>query len=401
MSSQRKIYIPYRYYSVSTLDNWAKNSTNIYNINGGNVGVNTTTPQSQFDVSGQVVLRTSMFRIGEEAGAESQNTGSIAIGYQAGQCNQDLSAIAIGWQAGQFSQSYHAIAIGVQAGQSNQRAGAIATGVTAGQVNQGTNAIAIGFEAGQSNQGLGAIAIGYEAGQCNQGLAGLALGWQAGQVNQSSNAIAIGTQAGQCNQGSDAIAIGAQAGQCNQGSNSICIGQLSSSTFPNSIVLNATGTILNADASGLFVKSLDISTGVNNFLVYNTTSGRVSYNTQSTKTFIIEHPIENSKYLVHACMEGPEAGVYYRGQSEIKDNNSVEIILPPYTKKFSNFSIQLTPIGKYNKLSCREVCNNVFHVFGQNGKFYWTVFATRQEIETTVDKSSVSVNAQGPYTFLQ
>ena len=100
-------------------------------------------------------------------------------------------------------------------------------------------------------------------------------------------------------------------------------------------------------------------------------------------------------------MEGPEAGVYYRGQSEIKGNNSVEIILPPYTKKFSNFSIQLTPIGKYNKLSCREVCNNVFHVFGQNGKFYWTVFATRQEINTTVDKSSVNVSSKGPYTFLQ
>jgi hypothetical protein len=41
---------------------------------------------------------------------------------------------------------------------------------------------------------------------------------------------------------------------------------------------------------------------------------------QGPKTFIIEHPIDTSKYLIHACLEGPEAGVYYRGKATI-DNN--------------------------------------------------------------------------------
>jgi hypothetical protein len=41
----------------------------------------------------------------------------------------------------------------------------------------------------------------------------------------------------------------------------------------------------------------------NNSLLYNT-----------SKTFIIDHPIKKDKYLVHACVEGPETGVYYRGK---------------------------------------------------------------------------------------
>jgi len=402
MSSQSgKVFLPFRYYSVSTVDNWAKSESNIYNINGGNVAVgnNYTNPQAQFDVSGQTLLKTSLFRIGEDAGAINQNTGSIAIGYQAGQCNQDLSAIAIGWQAGQFSQSFHTVAIGYQAGQCNQRAGAIATGVTAGQINQGTNAIAIGFESGQSNQNLGATAIGYEAGQSNQGSFALSIGWQAGQVNQGTNAIALGFQSGQVNQGVDAIAIGSQAGQSNQGSNSILIGANASSTFPNSIVLNATGSVLQADGSGLFIKTMDTSTGFSNFLVYNPTSGRVSYNIQSSKTFIINHPHESEKYLVHACVEGPESGVYYRGKSEINNNKFVDITLPLYTTSFNNYTVQLTPIGKYNKLSS-EFIDNTLRVYGHNGSFYWTVFATREDIEVEPLKQSVNVSGEGPYKFI-
>jgi len=33
-----------------------------------------------------------------------------------------------------------------------------------------------------------------------------------------------------------------------------------------------------------------------------------------SKTFVREHPLNKDKYLVHACLEGPEAGVYYRGE---------------------------------------------------------------------------------------
>ena len=66
------------------------------------------------------------------------------------------------------------------------------------------------------------------------------------------------------------------------------------------------------------------------------------------KTFIIDHPVDDSKYLIHSCLEGPEAGVYYRGRGEIINNKSTEIILPNYVeslaKNFTTWNNLLTPI---------------------------------------------------------
>ena len=44
---------------------------------------------------------------------------------------------------------------------------------------------------------------------------------------------------------------------------------------------------------------------------------------------------DSSKYLVHVCLEGPEAAVYYRGKGEITNNNSVVIYLPDYVKNLA------------------------------------------------------------------
>jgi len=371
--------------NIISYDIWGKSNNNIFNLNGGNVGVGTPTPQALLDVSGSTILRTPIIRVGIDAGVSNQGTNSIAIGIQAGMSNQDASAIAIGFQAGMLSQSSGAISIGFQAGMCNQGTNSVAIGTQAGMLNQGNNAVAIGFQAGMSNQGGGAVAVGAEAGESNQGL----------------NAVAIGNQAGQINQGVNAVAIGAQSGMCNQGQNSICIGQLSTSTFENSIVINATGIELASDNSNAFyVKPIDVSNGINNFLVYNQVTGKISYNTNTTKTFVIDHPLDDSKHLVHACLEGPEAGVYYRGEAEITNNQSTEVILPVYTNNFTNFSIQLTPIDKFIKLSSSKVEGNKFTVFGENGSFYYHVYGTRQTINVTPSKFSTNVEGQGPYKYI-
>jgi hypothetical protein len=399
----KKSFLTSYYYNVNTPDNWAINGNNIYNINSGNVGVNTTTPAAILDVSGQTILRTPAVRIGVNAGSVNQTTFGIAIGTQAGQCNQDISGIAIGLQAGQLSQGRTSIAIGLQAGQSNQGTSAIAIGNLAGQVLQGESAVAMGQEAGQFGQSLGSIAIGYQAGEFNQGLSSVAVGFQAGQFNQDISAIAIGSQAGFSNQGRGSIAIGTQAGMTNMGSNSICIGRNVNTTFANTIAINASESQFITDTSGFFVRSLDISAGSNNYLVYNPTTGRISYNVTSTKSFVIDHPLNNEKYLVHACLEGPEAGVYYRGKSEITNNEFVDITLPDYTHNFEKLSVQLTPIQKYNELSSEFTelnQNNKIRVYGNNGKFFWTVFLKRYDIITEPLKNSVQVHGDGPYKFI-
>jgi hypothetical protein len=121
------------------------------------------------------------------------------------------------------------------------------------------------------------------------------------------------------------------------------------------------------------------------------------------KSFIINHPVKPHNFLVHACLEGPEAGVYYRGVGEILDNESTTIKLPYYVDKLATtFTIQITAIynGKINILNTSEVTNNTFIVYGNNCKFYWNVYGKRLDINIEPLKTDVNVRGNGPYLYL-
>ena len=121
------------------------------------------------------------------------------------------------------------------------------------------------------------------------------------------------------------------------------------------------------------------------------------------KSFIINHPTDEAKYLVHACLEGPEAGVYYRGIGEITNNKSTTIELPHYVSNFAtDFTIQITAIynGKINILNSSEVLSNKFIVYGENCKFYWNVYGKRLDIEVEPLKTEVDVKGDGPYLYI-
>lgn len=127
------------------------------------------------------------------------------------------------------------------------------------------------------------------------------------------------------------------------------------------------------------------------------------------KSFIIQHPILNDNYLVHACLEGPEVGVYYRGVGEIKEENNLctTIILPKYVSAFAtDFTINVTPIfnGNFdNILSVSEIVNNEFTVYSKNNcKFYWTVTGRQIGFNFEIEplKSSVTVKGDGPYLYI-
>lgn len=115
------------------------------------------------------------------------------------------------------------------------------------------------------------------------------------------------------------------------------------------------------------------------------------------KAFTIQHPEKEEKWLVHGCLEGPEAGVYYRG----KDIAPVAVSLPSYATKIAkNFSVNVTPIGDPRNLSVSEVSEEgLFNVNGE-GKFFWHAFGERIKLNTEPDKDSVKVNRLGPYTWL-
>jgi Collagen triple helix repeat (20 copies) len=134
------------------------------------------------------------------------------------------------------------------------------------------------------------------------------------------------------------------------------------------------------------------------------TQGFQGYQGEPGKTFVIEHPLDSNKLLVHACLEGPEAGVYYRGKAEISNDDYVTIKLPEYIDKLAyDFTINVTPIGRGQKqiLSVSEVENNEFNVYGHNCKFFWIVHGKRLEIDVEPNKSDVIVNGNGPYLWIK
>jgi hypothetical protein len=156
----------------------------------------------------------------------------------------------------------------------------------------------------------------------------------------------------------------------------------------------------NLRALGLqaIIETIGITGG---YLSYNQTNNSIAYNTN--KTFVIDHPIDNNKYLVHSSLEGPESGVYYRGKGEIVDNISTTIQLPDYASSLaSDFNIQVTSIynGIKRKYYVSEVENNEFKVYGENGKFYWLVNAKRLNIIVEPNKDETVIKGNGPYKWI-
>jgi hypothetical protein len=118
----------------------------------------------------------------------------------------------------------------------------------------------------------------------------------------------------------------------------------------------------------------------------------------------MDHPLDQDKYLVHTCLEGPEDGVYYRGRCEIVNNHSGTITLPDYVDKIaSGFSVQVTRIysDSIKKCSVSNVVNNQFTVYGENGAFFWMVYGMRNEIVVEPNKSDVTLKGTEPYHWLE
>jgi len=332
--------------------------------------------------------------IGAFAGESYQDDNSVAVGLKAGRTGQNVNSVAIGSNTGVEGQQFDCVAIGYNAGTIIQNFRSVAIGPFAGFSSQKTSSVAIGSFAGESSQSPNSVAIGKNAGRENQGDEGngIAIGFDAGRENQENNSIAIGTDAGRVSQGANAIAIGRQAGKTNQ--------------HDNTIVLNATAADLNtSNTLAFYVEPVRISTDTSNQptdsggLQYDTSTGEIFYDT--LKTFVIDHPDDNEKYLVHGCLEGPEGGVYYRGRGEV----GTPVKLPDYVPNLikGEPTIQVTPIynGSVRTLNCSEydIKTNSFEVFGTEGPFYWTFTAKRCDVNVEPLKAETNVSGNGPYLF--
>ena len=117
----------------------------------------------------------------------------------------------------------------------------------------------------------------------------------------------------------------------------------------------------------------------------------------TTKLFDIEHPTKGEGYrLAHACLEGPEHGVYYRGRLK----NEKVIRLPYYWKDLVNIdtiSVQLQPIGAHQDIIVKRWDDENIYLQAQGGlpiNCFYHVYAERNDI----DKLEVEYEVDKPPT---
>jgi hypothetical protein len=408
--------------------------------------------------------------IGSFAAYDTQLDNSIAIGTHAGDSNLGPKSISIGYYAGRYpattSGPYNIssfVAIGTCAGYDTTfLGGCIAIGN-----NAGTQLFTDSFD-------RGAIAIGNHAGggitsidpdsptppSLIESLSGsIAIGPYAAAYGSRGDMISIGnganasTISGSRVSGAGAIAIGANT--ISEGDNSVVIGYNNQLSFtgPNPLTTSAVlighnlrvaPQVTDSGNSGFYTNVIRKPGGQVDPTTYvcvysNTTNASNEYeisaqqmqtttiavgtsltfpgpvlNTTNItyKTFVVDHPKKPDNYLVHACLEGPEVGVYYRGKAIVHEKCAkgsryfVEVELPDYVDVLAtDFTVHVTPIfdeendndGHYK---VTEVKNGRFRIYGPPGRVNWIVYGSRGAIEVEPERSKTHVNGDGPYKWI-
>ncbi len=102
----------------------------------------------------------------------------------------------------------------------------------------------------------------------------------------------------------------------------------------------------------------------------------------TNKSFVIDHPTKPGKKLRYGSLEGPENGVYVRG--ELKGFNVIET--PDHWEGLvypDSFTVTLTPIGRFSHLYVEKI--EEYKVFIADAYMnpihcYYTVWAERKDI---------------------
>lgn len=122
----------------------------------------------------------------------------------------------------------------------------------------------------------------------------------------------------------------------------------------------------------------------------------------SRKNFVMEHPLKKNYELVHSALEGPEVGVYYRGEAQL-DNGRAVVKLPDYFEALAREegrTVLLTPFienetDAVSGLAALPIENGAFDVLSVDSnnpsqKFYWEVKAIRADIEPLETEQAAS-----------
>lgn len=105
------------------------------------------------------------------------------------------------------------------------------------------------------------------------------------------------------------------------------------------------------------------------------------------KKFDIPHPNKVGMRLRHACIEGPEVGIYYRGR--LIQNN--KIVLPDYWENLVNpetITVNLTPHRIYQELYVKNIeSGKIIHIYNNlSGPIdcSYTIYAERIDVDKLI-----------------
>jgi hypothetical protein len=136
------------------------------------------------------------------------------------------------------------------------------------------------------------------------------------------------------------------------------------------------------------------------------------------KGFVIKHPTDTKRWLVHACTEAPHNGVEYWGTAALIDGVA-DIELPPYFEDLTeheNRSVHLTAVTPLDRaahqargtvttpiLSATYPTEGCFRIHAEgpgNIDVWWLVKAVRKDLPALLvepRRSEVTVSGFGPY----
>lgn len=134
----------------------------------------------------------------------------------------------------------------------------------------------------------------------------------------------------------------------------------------------------------------------------------------NVKNFIIDHPVEPSRYLVHTTLEGPENAVFYRGSARLQ-RGVAEVSLPSYFEaavESEGRTIQLTPrfadlSEPISGVAASSIHNGKFVVRAVDGHnpsqaFDWEVKGVRKDVPPLMVeplRTEIEVRGEGPYKY--
>ena len=135
------------------------------------------------------------------------------------------------------------------------------------------------------------------------------------------------------------------------------------------------------------IKTPLINAFVGNITVINSNIGNFGKINAPGKNFNIPHPSKPGYRLVHGCLEGPEYGVYFRGQ--LTDKNYIEV--PKFWDNLINLesiTVHLTPRRIYQELYVKSIeWGKIIHIVNNLGgpiDCDYVVYAERKDIDKLV-----------------